>query len=85
MNLVSHFSKYYNCLTANLDEPPMSSIAKQILPVNGKLIVRTEESKNKLITNTTSEKPASFAIMRDYGNFMLYKNSSSIFLITAWA
>lgn len=56
----------------------MSSIAKQILPVNGKLIVRTEESKNKLITNTTSEEPASFVVMHDYGNFMLYNNSSSI-------
>lgn len=59
----------------------MSPIAKQILPMNGKLIVRTKESKNKLITNTTSEEPASFAAMRDYGDFMLYKNSTNIFLV----
>lgn len=56
--------------TAFRDEPPVSSNAKLILTMDG-LVLQTEESKHKLIANTTSDEPASFASILDSGNFVL--------------
>lgn len=64
--------------TANRDEQPMPSNATLALTMDGKLILKTEESKEKPIADLVSDEPASFASMLDSGNFVLYSNRSGI-------
>ena len=64
--------------TANRDEQPMPSNATLALTMDGKLILKTEESKEKPIADLVFDEPASFASMLDSGNFVLYSNRSGI-------
>lgn len=55
--------------TAHRDDPPVPLDAK-LLTINGKLLLRTGQSEEKVIVES-----ASFAFMRDSGNFMVYNQS----------
>ncbi|RVW29259.1 G-type lectin S-receptor-like serine/threonine-protein kinase LECRK4 [Vitis vinifera] len=55
--------------TAHRDDPPVPFNAK-LLTINGKLLLRTGQSEEKVIVES-----ASFAFMRDSGNFMVYNQS----------
>ncbi|CAL5444054.1 unnamed protein product [Camellia sinensis] len=63
--------------TANRDDPPITSINLTLkLTRNGKLVLRTEHGKEKLIANTTGS--AASASMLDSGNFVLYDTDSRV-------
>ncbi|CAL5361563.1 unnamed protein product [Camellia sinensis] len=63
--------------TANRDDPPITSINSTLeLTRNGKLVLRTEHGKEKLIANTTGS--AASALMLDSGNFVLYDTDSRV-------
>lgn len=64
--------------TANRDEQPVPSNATLTLTIDGKLMLKTEESKDKPIADPLIDEPASFASMLDSGNFLLYNNRSGI-------
>ena len=55
--------------TAHRDDPPVPLDAK-LLTINGKLLLRTRQSEEKVIVES-----ASFALMRDSGNFVVYNKS----------
>ncbi|KAJ4715252.1 putative Receptor-like protein kinase 1 [Melia azedarach] len=63
--------------TANRDDPPVSSNAMVTLMSEGKLVLHTEESDDKVIASADQETPSS-ACMLDSGNFVLYNQSFGI-------
>ena len=62
--------------TAIRDDPPFTSNATIVFTQDGKLVLRTEQGRQKLIANTTDS--ASHASMLDSGNFVLYDKDSKI-------
>lgn len=60
--------------TANRDDPPLTPNATLLFTVNGKLLLRTEQGNEKVIANTSTNYVASFALMNDTGNFILYND-----------
>ncbi|GMP51663.1 hypothetical protein CsSME_00017807 [Camellia sinensis var. sinensis] len=62
--------------TANRDDPPTSINSTLELTRNGKLVLRTEHGKEKLIANTRGS--AASASMLDSGNFVLYDTGSQV-------
>ena len=63
--------------TANRDDPPVTSKASLDFTKDGKLVLRTEQGPEQVIT-TGAKVPASYAAMLDSGNFVLYDNDSKI-------
>ncbi|KAF5932276.1 hypothetical protein HYC85_028447 [Camellia sinensis] len=63
--------------TTNRDDPPITSINSTLeLTRNGKLVLKKEHGKEKLIANTTGS--AASASMLDSGNFDLYDTDSRV-------
>ncbi|XP_075671926.1 G-type lectin S-receptor-like serine/threonine-protein kinase LECRK3 [Castanea sativa] len=63
--------------TANRDDPPVTSKAKLDFTKDGKLVLRTEQGPEQVIASG-AKGPASYAVMNDSGNFVLYNNDSKI-------
>ncbi|KAM3696346.1 hypothetical protein ACJW31_06G031800 [Castanea mollissima] len=63
--------------TANRDDPPVTSKASLDFTKDGKLVLRTEQGPEQVIASG-AKGPASYAVMNDSGNFVLYKNDSKI-------
>ena len=63
--------------TANRDDPPVTSKASLDFTKDGKLVLRTEQGPEQVIT-TGAKVPASYAAMLDSGNFVLCDNDSKI-------
>ncbi|CAL5335769.1 unnamed protein product [Camellia sinensis] len=65
--------------TANRDDPPITSINSTLeLTRDGKLVLRIEHGKEKLIANTRGSAAAAAASMLDSGNFVLYDADSQV-------
>ncbi|XP_075672027.1 G-type lectin S-receptor-like serine/threonine-protein kinase LECRK3 [Castanea sativa] len=63
--------------TANRDDPPVTSKASLDFTKDGKLVLRTEQGPEQVIASG-AKGPASYAVMNDSGNFVLYNNDSKI-------
>nr|POE49861.1 g-type lectin s-receptor-like serine/threonine-protein kinase lecrk1 [Quercus suber] len=63
--------------TANRDDPPVTSKASLDFTKDGKLVLRTEQGPEQVIASG-AKGPASYAAMRDSGNFVLCDNDSKI-------
>ncbi|XP_044479997.1 G-type lectin S-receptor-like serine/threonine-protein kinase LECRK1 [Mangifera indica] len=61
--------------TAHREDPPVSPNSTLTLTKDGQLILRTSDHQTKDILIANSSEPASFALMFDSGNFVLYNDS----------